>query len=204
MAITEQERRRISDAVRAAEAKTSAEIVCVLARSSSEITALPVFFASIASLALPWLLVAFTAMPVLRILALQIILFLLLLLLLSWVPRVRAALIPRRTRRRMAYQAAMHQFTSRGISRKKDRSGILIFVSLAERYARIVVDEAVAARVPQSTWQTAVDALVTHAREDRIADGFLAAIKLCEKELAENFPQTEPKEEELPNRIYLV
>ena len=203
MAITEQESRRISDAVRAAEANTSAEIVCVLARSSSEITALPVFFASMAALALPWLLVALTAMPVLRILALQIILFLLLLLL-SWVPRVRAALIPRRTRRRMAYQAAMHQFTTRGISRKKDRSGILIFVSLAERYARIVADEAVAARVPQSTWQTAVDALVTHAREDRIADGFLAAIELCEKELAKNFPRTEPKEEELPNRIYLV
>jgi uncharacterized membrane protein len=71
-----------------------------------------------------------------------------------------AALIPRRARRRMAYRAAMDQFTSRGISRKKDRSGILIFVSLAERYARIVADEATAARVPQSTWQTAVDALV--------------------------------------------
>jgi putative membrane protein len=187
MSITDQESRRISDAVRAAEAKTSAEIVCVLARSSSDATALPVLFAAIAALALPWLLVAFTAMPVLRILALQIILFVVSLLVL-WVPRVRAALIPRRARRRMAYRAAMDQFTSRGISRKKDRSGILIFVSLAERYARIVADDAITARVPQSTWQAAIDALIAHARQDRIADGFLAAINLCEKELAKHFP----------------
>ncbi|HET7679371.1 MAG TPA: TPM domain-containing protein, partial [Xanthobacteraceae bacterium] len=130
-------------------------------------------------------------------------LFLLLLLVLS-APRIRAALIPRRARRRIAYRTAMDQFTSRGISRKKDRSGILIFVSLAERYARIVADDAIAARVPQSTWQTAVDALVAHARQDRIADGFLAAIKLCEKELAKHFPPMGPKEQELPDRIYLV
>jgi putative membrane protein len=203
MSITEQESRRISDAVRAAEAKTSAEIACVLARSSSDATALPVLFAALAALALPWLLVAFTAMPVLRILALQIILFVVSLLVL-WVPQVRAALIPRRARRRFAYRAAVDQFTSRGISRKKDRSGILIFVSLAERYARIVADDAIAARVPQSTWQTAVDALVAHARQDRIADGFLAAIDLCEKELAKHFPPRGPKEEELPDRIYLI
>jgi putative membrane protein len=203
MSITDQESRRISDAVRAAEAKTSAEIVCVLARSSSDATALPVLFAAIAALALPWLLVAFTAMPVLRILALQIILFVVSLLVL-WVPRVRAALIPRRARRRMAYRAAMDQFTSRGISRKKDRSGILIFVSLAERYARIVADDAITARVPQSTWQAAIDALIAHARQDRIADGFLAAINLCEKELAKHFPAKGPKEQELPDRIYLV
>ena len=31
-----------------------------------------------------------------------------------------------------------------GIAKKKDRSGILIFVSLAERYARIIADEGIA------------------------------------------------------------
>ena len=41
----------------------------------------------------------------------------------------------------------------RGLARKKDRNGVLIFVSLAERYARIIADEGIAARVPQSQWQ---------------------------------------------------
>ena len=42
MSMSAQERERIATAIRAAEAKTSGEIVCVLAHSSSEATALPV------------------------------------------------------------------------------------------------------------------------------------------------------------------
>ena len=55
-----------------------------------------------------------------------------------------SALLPRRVKRAAAYRLATEQFVVRGIARKKDRSGILIFVSLAERYARIIADEGVA------------------------------------------------------------
>lgn len=203
MSISAQDRKRISDAVRAAEEKSSGEIVCVLARTSSDATALPVLIAAIAALALPWFLVAFTGMAVQRILSLQIASFLVLLLILC-LPRIRVALLPRKARRGIAYRAAMEQFTTRGIPRKKDRCGILIFVSLAERYARIIADDGIAARVPQSEWQAAIDALVAHIREDRITDGFIAAINLCGDELARHFPRTEAKREELPDRIYLI
>ena len=71
----------------------------------------------------------------------------------------------------------------------KERTGILIFVSLAERYARIIADDGIAARVPQSHWQGAVDALVAHMREGRIADGFVAAIDDLRRELATHFPR---------------
>ena len=67
MSISAQDRERIASAIRAAEAKTSGEIVCVLAQTSSDATALPVLIAAVAALALPWLLVAFTAMTVHRI-----------------------------------------------------------------------------------------------------------------------------------------
>jgi putative membrane protein len=203
MSISAQDRKRISDAVRAAEEKSSGEIVCVLAQTSSDATALPVLIAAIAALALPWFLVAFTGMAVQQILSLQIASFLVLLLILC-LPRIRVALLPRKARRGIAYRAAMEQFTTRGISRKKDRCGILIFVSLAERYARIIADDGIAARVPQSEWQAAIDALVAHIREDRITDGFIAAINLCGDELARHFPRTEAKREELPDRIYLI
>ena len=203
MSISEVDRERISHAVRAAEDKTSGEIVCVLAQSSTGYTALPIALAAIASLALPWLLVAFTSMTVYRILLLQVATFLVLSVLFC-LPRVRVALLPRKARRRLAYRLAMEQFTTRGIAQKKDRCGILIFVSLAERYARIIADDGISARVPQSAWQAAVDALVEHARQDRVADGFVAAISMCGNELARHFPRTEPKGEELPDRLYLV
>jgi putative membrane protein len=203
MDISTQDRERISLAIRAAEAKTSGEIVCVLARSSSDTPALPILAAAIAALALPWLLVAFTAMTVHRILTVQILVFLALLLILL-LPRVRYALMPRKTRRAVAHRAAAEQFVARGIARKKDRSGILIFVSLAERYARIIADDGIAARVAQPEWQVAVDALVAHMRDDRIPEGFITAIGLCGNALATHYPRTETSRDELPDRIYLI
>ena len=160
----------------------------MLAEQSADSGALPILLAALAALALPWLLVAFTALPVLAILSWQVVVFLALALLLC-LPRVRVALIPRRARRAMAFRVATEQFFTRAISRKRDRSGILIFVSLAEHYARIIADDGIAARVPQSHWQGAVDALIAHAREGRIADGFIAAIEMCGSRARRAFPE---------------
>src|SRR5205823_1317063 len=203
MSISAQDRQRISSAIRAAEARTSGEILCVLAQTSSDATALPVLIAAVAALALPWLLVAFTVMTVQRILSLQVIVFVVLLVLLC-LPRVRVGLMPSHARRAVAHRAAMEQFTIRGIARTKHRCGILIFVSLAERYARIIADDGIAARVSQSEWQTAVDLLVAHVRDDCIADGFITAVNVCGQVLAEHFPRTEMSRDELPDRIYLI
>lgn len=203
MDLSAEDRQRMASAIRAAEDKTSGEIVCVLAQSSAIPTALPVTIAAAVALVLPWLLVAFTAMPVYRILALQLIFFVAVLMFVG-IPRVQLLLLPRRTKRHMAYRAAMEQFVIRGIADKKDRCGVLIFVSLAERYARIIADDGISAKVPQAAWQTAVDALIVHAKEGRIAEGFAVAIDLCGIELAKHFPRTSPKGEELPDRLYLV
>jgi putative membrane protein len=203
MIISAEDRTRISEAIRAAEANTSGEIVCVLAQSSASATALPVFLAAIGALLFPWLIVSFTAMPVYRMLSLQVVVFLALIAVLGWTP-IRVALMPKSARRAVAYRVAMEQFVRRGIGRTRGRTGILIFVSLAERYARIIADEGISARVPQSQWQAAVDALVVHMRDGRIADGFVAAIELCGRELAQNFPRTETTRDELPDRIYLI
>ena len=98
----------------------------------------------------------------------------------------------------------MEQFVRLGVERTRDRTGILIFVSLAERYARIIADDGIAARVPQSRWQGAIDALVAHMRGGRIADGFVTAIDLCGNELAGHFPRGESDRDERANRIYLI
>jgi putative membrane protein len=203
MMIPRQDHERIAAAIRSVEEKTSGEIVCVLARTSSTPAALPIMIAAVTALAVPWPLVALTALPVLRILSLQALTFIMLATVLS-LPRVRVALMPRAARRRIAYRAAMEQFVHRGIARTADRSGILIFVSLAEHYVRVIADEGIAAKVPQSRWQAAVDALIAHIREGRVADGFIAAIELCGHELAAHFPRKPSDRNELPNRIYEV
>jgi putative membrane protein len=203
MELTPQDRQRVSAAIQAAERRTSGEIVCVLARSSADVTALPILLAALAAMALPWLLVALTTLPVLMILSLQLALFVALAVLLC-LPRVRVALLPPATRRAIAHRAAMEQFMLRGIGRTEGRTGVLVFVSLTERYARIVADEAIARRVAQADWQSAIDALVAHMREGRVADGFVVAIERCSDVLATHFPARPDERSELPDRIYLI
>lgn len=203
MNISAQDRQRVSAAVREAEAKTSSEIVCVVARVSCDATALPILIAALAALALPWLLVALTTMPVQRILLLQSLLFIVLAVLLC-MPRVRVALIPRAARRAMAHRVAMEQFVIRGLARKQEGAGILIFVSLAERYARIIADDRIAARVPRCEWQHAVDGLIPQVREGRIADGLIRAIDMCGDILAVHCPRAPGSSGALPDRLYVI
>jgi putative membrane protein len=203
MEISKADQQRITKAIHAAEAKSSGEIVCVLAQTSTQAAASPIFIAAVIALVLPWLLTAFTSMAVVRILSLQVIAFLVLVMLLC-LPRVRVALMPRKARRAAAFRFAMEQFVSRGLASNKTQSGVLIFVSLAERYARIIVGTGIAARVPQARWQEAVDALIAHTRNGRVGEGFIAAIGMCGEELARHFPPTSPNRNELPDRIYLI
>lgn len=203
MDISAQDRKRISTAIRAAEAKTAGEIVCVVARSSSEVTALPVMIASLVALATPWIFVAFTAMTVNRILLLQVVIFVCVMTLLC-LPAVRSRLMPRRARRAAAHRAATEQFMIRGIAQTKDRTGVLIFASLAERYARIIADDGIAARVPQARWQSAIDDLVALSSEGRVADGLIRAIERCGSELEQHFPRAKSDRQELPDRVYVI
>ena len=203
MDMSPQDRERISAAVQRAEGATSGEIVCVLARRSADTGALALLVAALLALALPWALMVFTALPLQEILGLQLALFVGLAVLLS-MPPLAVLLLPRSVRRAAAHRAALEQFVARGMGRTGGRTGVLIFVSLAERYARIVADEVITARVPQSEWQEAVDALVGHMREDRIADGYVEAIERCGRILAAHFPRRPDDRNELPDRIYLV
>jgi putative membrane protein len=204
MELSDRDRARISDAIRASEARTTGEIVCVLARTSAveAAPALPVL-AAVVALCVPWLLMAYTTLSVQLMLSLQVLAFFALLAV-SCLPRVRVALIPRAARRALAHRLAMEQFVIRGMARTKERTGVMIFVSLAERYARIIADDGIAARVSQAEWQGAVDSLVTHMREGRVADGFIAATGLCADVLAKHFPSAGAEPSELPDRVYQI
>lgn len=198
-----QDRHRISRAIHDAERRTSGEIVCVLARECTDATALPMLLAALAALFVPWPLIALTELPINIVLLLQLLTFLALSVVLC-MPRVRVSLVPVAARRAMAHRMAMEQFMIRGVGRKPDRTGVLIFVSLAERYARIVADKAISDRVPHCEWQEAVDALIDHTSHGRIADGFIAAIDRCGRVLEQNFPRHAGNRDELPDRIYVI
>ncbi len=201
--LSAEDQHRVGDAIKAAEATTAGEIVCVLARASSDYMSYVTAWSALIALIAPWFLIALTNFSVHEIFLAQIAIFVVLFLILSESPLGRAV-VPRRARRAEAHRAAMEQFMIRGMARKQNRAGILIFVSLAERYARIVADDGIASKVHRSVWQDAIDALLARAGEGQITEGFIIAVEKCGRVLAEHFPPESEDKGELPDRIYLI
>ena len=81
------------------------------------------------------------------------------------------------------------------------RTGVLIFASVAERYAEIVADSGINVRVTPDAWTNAVTAMVAAIKAGRTGDGFVAAVELCGAELAQYFPPGELNPNELPDRV---
>ncbi|HEV2573977.1 TPM domain-containing protein [Methylocella sp. CPCC 101449] len=201
--MTSADQERIVTAIHKAELGTAGEIVCVLARASSDYAYAPLIWSSFFALATPWPLIAFTQLSAERIFIIQLLVFFVATVILS-IGAVRMWLVPRRVKRARAFRAAVEQFHIRGLARTADRTGVLIFVSMAEHYARIVVDDGIAAKVAQNEWQSAVNLLVSHMREDRVAEGFVGAIDYCAPLLAKHFPPRPNNVNELPDRLWLI
>jgi putative membrane protein len=202
MVFTAEDHAAVAAAIAAAEKNTSGQLVCVLAHASSDYVHVPIIWASVLALLTPWPLIEFTEWSVERIFLIQLVVFIVFALIFSWMP-LRLALVPRAVRRARAHRAALEQFVLRRVAHTKNRTGVLIFVSLAERYARIVADEGIAQKVPGSEWQGAIDALVSHIRAGRVAAGFTAAIERCGAVLAAYAP-ADGYANELPNRLYVM
>jgi putative membrane protein len=202
MEFTKAQHEAVAAAIRAAEQKSSGQIVCVLARASSAYAHVPLLWASALALITPWPLIDFTPWSVQRIFLAQLVVFLVAAVVFSWM-RLRLLLVPRAVQRSRAHHAAIEQFVVRRVAHTKNRCGILIFVSLAEHYARIIADDGIAQKVPNAEWQSAVDALIAHMRGGDIAAGFTAAIERCSAVLAAHAPP-DGSPNELPDRLYVI
>lgn len=202
MHLSKEDHDAIAAAIHQAEQKTCGQIVCVLAHASSNYAYIPVLWATALALLVPWPLIVFTGWSVQRIFLVQLAVFVVAALAFSLTP-LRLAFVPRTMRRARAHHAALEQFVVRRVAHTRNRSGVLIFVSLAERYARVIADEGVAEKVGQADWQAAIDALVEHLREGRIAAGFVAAIERCGALLAAHAP-SDGSPNTLPDRLYVM
>jgi putative membrane protein len=200
MQLTEADKARIVTAIREAETKTSGEIYCVIARASSDYRLVPVAWAALIALLVPLPLLRWTAWPATVIYLLQLIAFVAVLLALSH-SRIRYWIVPRRAKRDRAHAEALRQFLSHGLQNTESRTGVLIFVSVAERYAVILADAGINRKVTQDVWDQAIAALIGSIKAGRPADGFVAAIGQCVDILSAHFPPGALNRDELPNAI---
>ena len=122
------------------------------------------------------------------------------LLLLKWMP-LRLALTPASTMHRRVRRRAVMVFKTAAERRTEGRTGILIYLSMAERRAEIVADEAILAVTDDHTWGEAMAALIAEVRQGRPGDGICAAIERVGVVLSEHFPRSDTDVNEIPDKL---
>ena len=185
---------RVEAAFDAAQLKTRAPLVCVLAGASTSLDAEFLLGAAILALLTPLPLLVFTDLSAHRIYVAQLLVAILAAVMAS-LPPVRRWLIPKRVARSAGHRAAVAQFVLRGIDRS--RCGALIYVSLAEHYIRIVPAEDAAQAVSNERWQAAVDQALAPLAAGETEAALAGLAENCSSLLAEPFPPGEPAD---PNR----
>jgi putative membrane protein len=201
MVIDAQGHARIVASIRAAEAKTAGEIFVVVARASDDYRLLPFLFAALATL-LGGLVAAIIAPGIAAgSLALAEAGVFAVLAAVALLPKLGALLTPRAIRTARASARAREQFLAHNIHATPSRTGVLIFVSLAERHAEIVADTAIDQKVKDTFWRETVDALTAAIAKGRLAEGLVAAVAACGDALAEHFPRSLADQNELPDKL---
>ena len=221
--LTDTDRARIEAAVKAAEAGTTGEIYCVVAPESSEYREAPIAWGAIAALAAPAALLAagihVTAPDDLGggwsaaqmssaaeaaaraalsgAILLQAVLFVVVAIFVA-IPPVRRLLTPRGLKRERVRRRAQEQFLAKNLQATRERTGVLIYVSVAEHMAELIADEGIAARVDDAVWDGAMQRLMAGFKAGRPAEGFEDAIGVCGAILAEHFPS---RPQDNPNEL---
>ena len=200
--ISDADKAKINDAIRAAESKTSGELYCVLAQNAGGYRLVPIAWAAALALLVPWPLIASTTWSAMTVYVIQLVVFGATAIGLSQ-RGIRFLVVPGRTKRERAHAAAMRQFWAHGMHKTQKRTGVLIFAAVAERYVEIIADAGINAKVSQDVWDAAIASLVSAIKAGRPGDGFVAAIEQCGAVLAQHFP-VEPgsvNPDELPDRL---
>lgn len=197
------DRQRIAAAIRVAETKTSGEIVAVIAPESASYLSVPVLIAALVALLVPWPFIYFTWWTVQWIYALQLLAFLLLLAVLMPRP-VRFRIVPKSIQRQRAHGRAIEQFLVHELDSSIGRSGVLVYVSVAERYAEIIADKGLHAKVPPSDWQAIVDAMTAQIGDERPGDALAGAIEEVGALMAKHFPATGSDVRRLPDHLIVL
>jgi putative membrane protein len=197
---TEADRARIMEAIRAAEADTAGEIYVVVAREADEFRLVPVLWAAIVALIVPWPLHLLTYWSAGTILLIQVLTFVVIALAASH-PALRHRIVPASIAADAARKAAEAQFLAHGVHLTENRTGVLIFVALADRRVEIVADAGINRKVDQSAWDELARDVIVAARAGVLADGLVTAVQRAGVLLTRHCPPAPLDRNELPDRV---
>jgi putative membrane protein len=199
MELTEADKAILREAVKAVEARSRAEVVlCVRPRSAVYDRGPLLLGAAVAWVFLGFQLLSPWEFPLDAILLEPPIVGAGVAFLGAAVPWLERRLASRKRRRAAVEQAARATFQERGVGLTRERTGVLVYVSLLEREAIIVADKCVTDVVPPETWSDSVARIEAAVREGRAA-ALAEAVRALGEPLSVELPPRADDVDELPD-----
>jgi putative membrane protein len=189
----------IEEAVRGAERATSGEIVPMVVERSDSYSDVRIAAAALLAIASGALLLALTQDLEHWLVPCELAVFAGGLWLFG-----RRALLARVTPHGMfderVHSSASLAFHHAGVVETRERTGILLYVSLLERRVQVLADRGIHDRVPDGTWDGVVERILAGIRDGHADRGLVEGIRLCGEILARHFPPRPDDANELPDR----
>jgi putative membrane protein len=199
--LNDAEKAQLRDTIRQAEAKTSGEIVTVIARASGDYFYYPTLWAALLAILSPLLPIALAVSFVpLGIIELQLLVFALLALMFRWSP-IKRRLVPHSVKQQYCARRAREQFLAQNLHTTRERTGVLLYVSVAEHHVELLADAGIHAKVPAVTWDQVVGKLTGQVRAGQVGEGFIEAVNAIGAQLAVHFPAAGLNPNELPDHL---
>jgi putative membrane protein len=199
MQLTETDRTRLRDAIQAVEAKTRAEVVLAIRARSASYSRGPVLLGALAA----WLFLGFQLFstwefPLDAIFLEPPLLGACTAFLAASLPPLERGLASRKRRREAVERAARAAFQERGVSLTRERTGVLVFISMLEQSSFLVADKGVSDVVSPEALSKA-SARIDAAVRTGSATGLAAAIGELGESLAAELPARPDDVNELPD-----
>ncbi|PIE98815.1 MAG: hypothetical protein CR988_01540 [Treponema sp.] len=217
--ISENSLSKIKDAVLDAEKKTNGEIAVAVIGQSQAYSVFELFWAFIVGLFVVFALTVFVEpiyawlstfswtpsvrfIPIFFILIFTVVVAVLFFLFNT--PTIDRLIIPKTVKNREVYYRALRHFVESGVYKTKERSGILIFISVMERRVIVLADEGISSKIEQSEWNRICDNLIAKIKAKQAEDGICEAVVSCSELLEEHFPAKAINPNELTDGLVIL
>ena len=201
MKISDQDKAAIKEFIKQAEANTSGEFVPVILSSSDHYPAahyrLAIILGGIVPLTYNYFNDANAIITLWATLS-----GLLLGYLLAYIPLLKRAFTTQAEINEETYQRDLQAYYELGVTNTKDRTGVMIFLTLLERKVFILADNGINSVVEKDFWQRQVKILTESIKQNSFISGMEQVLLNIGKQLKSSFPIADNDENELEDKLY--
>ena len=201
MLLNDKDKELISKEIEDLEKLSSAELVAVVAKKSSNYKYASLMISVFCVFLISFVLYFVREVSTLELLEYQLLVFVGINLLFEKFDNLILKILPQSYKYRKASSYAKEQFNNLGLNRTKSKQAIMFFVSLDERYVKVITDNKISQEIPNEFWQQLVFEFAEDVKREDFLNGYLKALRTSKAILIKHFPIQSNDENELSNEV---